>query len=178
MSNGNDIVYEIPGSIYPELVIRENALVILNDAAADVNIETSRFFIRIEGERNETISTKCDSVGTWTISGKHRTGTNGDARIHLNKFLECIPASIQNAANLNYISSRPNFNATPESEKPAFLTFTIEEQVLDEAISGYVSPTPLDIKITVRSWDQNGDPLAHIPFSWIAIARTAIYLNP
>ena len=177
MSNGKEISYQIPDHIYPEVVVRENALVILNDAAADVNIETSRFFIRIEGERNETVSTRCDSVQTWTILGKHRTGTDGKAKINLNKFLDCIPGTIENAHDSNYIGSRPNFTATPETEDPAFLTFTIDDRTIDAPPTGVISPAALEIDITVRSWNHGGNPAAYIPFNWIAIARTSIILE-
>lgn len=177
MSNGKEISYQIPDHIYPEVVVRENALVILNDAAADVNIETSRFFIRIGGERNETVSTRCDSVHTWTISGKHRTGTNGKAKINLNKFLDCIPGTIESAHHSKYIGSRPNFTATPEAEDPAFLTFTIDDQPIDAPPTEAFFPMALEIEITVRSWNHGGNPAANIPFNWIAIARTAIIVN-
>ena len=177
MSNGKEISYEIPDHIYPEVVVRENALVILNDAAADVIIETSRFFIRIGGERNETVSTRCDKVHTWTVSGKHSTGTDGIAKINLNKFLECIPATIESKHYSKYIGSRPNFTATPETEDPAFLTFTIDDRPIDAHPTEAFLPAALEIEITVRSWNHGGNPAANIPFNWIAIARTAISSN-
>ncbi|MGD2096873.1 MAG: hypothetical protein PVG35_04785 [Desulfobacterales bacterium] len=76
MSNGKNIQYQIPDNLYPEIVVRENALVILNDTVADVNVETSNFFHRLVEKPNQTVKTRCDAVRTWTISGKHSTGTN------------------------------------------------------------------------------------------------------
>jgi hypothetical protein len=177
MSNDKKYPYPIPEPIYPEIVVRENALVILNDTAADVNIETSKLFHRIGGEPNETVATRCDSVRTWTISGKHRTGANGTAKINLNKFLDCIPATIEGTHYSNYIGSRPNFTATPEAEDPAFLTFTIDAQPTAPPPSQAFLPTAFDIEITVRTWQHDGTSAPNIPFSWIAIARTAVVTN-
>jgi hypothetical protein len=177
MSNGKDIKYKIPDNLYHEIIVRENALVILNDAAADVNVETSNFFHRLGVEPDQTVKTRCDSVRTWTISGKHSTGTNGIAKINLNKFLECIPGKIEGTIYANYIGSRPNFTATPETEDPAFLTFTIDAQPIPAPPGQGFIPTAYDIEITVRSWQHDGNAAPNIPISWIAIAQTAVVTN-
>ncbi|MGD9084574.1 MAG: hypothetical protein PVJ41_06375 [Desulfobacterales bacterium] len=174
MSNGREIKYQIPDNFYHELVVRENALVILNDTAADVNVETSNFFPRLGERPNPTVTTRCDSVRTWTISSKHSTGSNGIAKIFLNKFLECIPGKIEGTGLSNYIGSRPNFSATPETEDPAFLTFAIDVQTTPPISDVHIfAPTAYDIEITVRSWKHDGNAAPNIPFSWIAIAQTA-----
>ncbi|MGD8944911.1 MAG: hypothetical protein PVJ37_16720 [Desulfobacterales bacterium] len=178
MSNGREIKYQIPDNFYHELVVRENALVILNDTAADVNVETSNFFARLGEKPDQAVTTRCESVRTWTISGKHSTGSNGTARIFLNKFLECIPGKIDGTHYSNYIGSRPNFSASPETEDPAFLTFTIDAQPTPPPPQGQIFlPTAYDIEITVRSWKHDGNAAPNIPFSWIAIAQTATAIS-
>jgi hypothetical protein len=142
MSNGKKDPFSIPEHTYPEIVFRENALVILNDTAADVSVETSNIFVQIGDEPKETVSTRCDSVRTWTISGKHRTGAKGTAVIKLNKFLDCIPATIEGTFYSNYIGSRPNFTATPEAEDPAIL----DSNCKNNSRIKYLSNTPQPIR--------------------------------
>jgi hypothetical protein len=108
----------------------------------------------------------------------------------LNKFLDCLPGVIKDVVvgqndlpvaggviYSNYIGSRPNFTATPESEEPVFVTCTIDATALQPPQGQAFLPQALDIKIKVRSWKHDGTPAPNVTFNWIAIAKTATVTN-
>ncbi len=184
------IEFEVPAGlrIPPEIVLREGALVSLNSASADVRVETV-FRLRRLGEPPQVISA-CDKASTWTFSGNHMTGDDGTVEIHLNKFLDCIPTTIRDVVvgqndqpavdsllYSNYIGSRPNFTATPESEEPVFLTCSIDVIALQPPQGQVFFPQALDVKVTVRSWKHDGTSAPKVTFNWIAITRTATVTN-
>jgi hypothetical protein len=165
----------IPG--IRDIVLREEALVSLNSASADVRVETVYPLISRIPPPPPQVSSSCDKARTWTFSGSHMTGANGTVEIHLNKFLDCIPAVIDGVIYSNYIGSRPSFTATPESEEPVFLTCTIDVRALQPPQGQVFLPQALDVTIKVRSWKHDGTPAPNVAFNWIAIANTATVTN-
>lgn len=165
----------IPG--IRNIVLREEALVSLNSASADVRVETVYPLISRVPPTPPQVTSSCDRARTWTFSGSHMTGANGTVEIHLNKFLNCITSSIDGVIYSNYIGSTPNFTATPESEAAVFLTCTIDVRALQPPQGQVFIPQALDIKIKVRSWQPDGTAAPNVPFNWIAIARVATVTN-
>jgi hypothetical protein len=77
----------------------------------------------------------------------------------------------------NYIGSRPNFTATPETDQPVFLTCTIDADALQPPAGQVFLPQALDVTVRVRSWKHDGASATNIVFNWIAIMRTATVTN-
>ena len=174
--------------IPPEIVLREEALVSLNRASADVRVETV-FRLRRLGDPPQ-VTSFCDKASTWTFSGNHTTGADGTVEIHLNKFLDCLPGVIRDVVvgpndvpavggvlNANFIGSRPSFTATPESEEPVFLTCRIDVVGLQPPQGQAFLPQALDVKVKIMSWKHDGKSAPNVTFSWIAITRTATVTN-
>ncbi len=159
------------------VVLREESLVSLNSSSADVRIETVYPLISPIPPPPPQVTSHCDGVRIWSFSGSHMTGSNGIVDIHLNKFLDCIPAVVDGIIYSNYIGSVPNFIATPESEEPVFVTCTIDARVLQPPQGQAFLPQAMDITIRARSWKHDGIPAPNVMFSWIAIARTATVTN-
>jgi hypothetical protein len=188
----NDII-EIKVPAIPgirDIVLREEAFVSLNSASADVRVETVYPLISRIPPPPPQVTSSCDKAPTWTFSGSHMTGANGTVDIHLNKFLDCIPAVIRGVVvgqndlpavagviYSNYIGSKPTFTATPESEQPVFLTCSIDVVGLQPPQGQVFLPQAWDVTIKVRSWKYDGTPAPKITFNWIAIARTATVTN-
>ena len=116
-------VPNVPG--IRDIVLREGVLISLNDASADVRVETVYPLITPIPPPPLQVTSSCDRARTWTFSGSQMTGGNGTVEIRLNKFLDCIPAAIEGVIYSNYIGSRPHFVATPESKEAVFLTCNI-----------------------------------------------------
>src|SRR5262245_3672898 len=121
-------VSRIPG--IREIVLREEVLVSLNSSAADVRTETIYPVITRIPPPPPRVNSYCESARTWTFSGSHMTGADGTVDIHLNKFLDCIPAVINGLLYSNYIGSPPHFTATPESNAAVFVTSIVNVNVL------------------------------------------------
>jgi hypothetical protein len=151
-----------------ELVLRELVFVSLNEDSAEVHAET--VFPRISRipTKPPEVSASCSSVHTWTLSGRHKTHSDGEVEINLNRFLKCVSASIEGAQYPAYIGSLPHFTATPELEEPAFLTYTLDAQNVE-----HTEPQALNVMIKVMSWKHDGNPAPNVTFNWIAVARTA-----
>ena len=117
------------------------------------------------------VRTTCEKASVWTLSGSHRTGANGRHSIHLNKFLttDCLDGVDAGTT----FGSWPSFIATPESQEPVFVTYTIQAQ----PSGGGFFPPPLDLTVEVFSWQNDGTPAANIPFSWVAIARASFSIG-
>jgi hypothetical protein len=149
----------------------------LNSASAEVRVEpVSPRISRIPAKPPE-VSASCNSVRTWTFSGRHQTHNNGEVTINLNKFLECVSASIEGVIHSNYIGSLPHFTATPESEEPAFLTCTIDAKKIAPPPGQVFLPQALDITIKVVGWKHDGNPAPDVAFNWIAVAVVATATN-
>lgn len=176
MNDNNELrVPRIPG--IREIVLREQAFVSLNNSSADVRVETVYQLTQIPLPPPQ-VTSSCDGARTWTFSGGHMTGANGQVEIHLNKFLDCVPASIEGVLSSNYIGSRPNFTATPETEEPIFLTCTIDATILQPPQGQVFLPQQaLDVIVRVRSWRHDGTTAPNITFNWIAIARVVTVTN-
>lgn len=123
----NDIIEikvpRIPGIL--DIILREGVLISLISTSADVRIETVYPAIKRIPPPPPRVTSSCERARTWTFSGSHMTGVNGTVEIHLNKFLDCIPAVIDGVINSNYIGSPPHFTATPESNEAVFVTCII-----------------------------------------------------
>jgi hypothetical protein len=184
------VEFEIPaGHMIPhEIILREEAIVSLSRAAADVRVETVFGLARV-GEPPR-VTSSCERASTWTFSGNFATGADGTVEIHLNKFLDCLPSVIRDVVvgpndqpavggviYSNYIGSMPSFTATPESKEPVFLTYSVDAMVLQPPAGQAFLPQALDVKIKVRSWTHDGDPAPKVVFSWIAITRLAAVTN-
>jgi hypothetical protein len=171
----NISVPDIPG--FSEIVLRELALVSLNNPAAEVRIETVfPAIVRIPPDPPR-VTTSCESGSTWTFSAKHQTHADGTVEINLNKFLDCIPATIEGTLYSNYIGSVPHLAATSETDQPVFLSYTMDIKPVAPPPQQAFLPQAWDVTIKVRSWKPDGTPAPNIPFSWIAIARTATVTN-
>ncbi len=162
-----------------EIVLREQTLVSLNKNSANVRVETIYQYpsLLIQPPPTPQITNTCDKALTWTFSSNHITGLAGVIEIHLNKFLYCVPSTIEGVIYSNYIGSWPSFTATPESEEPIFLTFTIDGRVLQPPQGQHFFPLALDIRILVRSWKPDGTFAPNITFNWIAIAQVGSVTN-
>lgn len=172
------IEIKVPDTIaISQIVLREEALVSLNSASADVRVETVYPQILRIPEPPPQVTSSCDRARTWTFSGSHMTGANGTVEIYLNKFLDCIPVAIDGVLYFTYIGSRPNFTATPESEEPVLLTCTIDARPLQPPQGQAFLPQALDVTIKVTSWKHDGTPAPNVTFNWIAIALTAGVTN-
>jgi len=168
-------VPSIPG--IREIVLREEALVSLNSASADVRVETTYQLITPVPPPPPEVTSSCDKARTWTFSSSHKTGANGTVDIHLNKFLDCITAAIDGVLYSSYIGSRPHFTATPESVEPVFLTCEITVVALQPPQGQFFIPQALDVTVRIRTWKHDGRPAPNVTFNWIAIARVAGVTN-
>jgi hypothetical protein len=165
---------DLPG--VSTLVLREtDVYVSLNEASADVRVETAFNLPQTIGDKYPDVSAECAPASTWTFSGAHKTQSNGKVTIHLNKFLECVSASIDSVtSDRRYMGGVTKFTTTPESEDPVLLTCTIDsEELKPDNRSYFFFPTAFDVKITVMSWNVEGNPASYVGFNWIAVARTA-----
>lgn len=168
-------VHNIPG--ISEVVLREGALVSLTSAAAEVRVETTYPAISRIPPPPPRVSTSCEAARTWTLSGRHQTGAVGTVQIKLNKFLDCIPGTIEGTFYSNYLGSVPSFVATAEAEGAVFLSYTVAVVAVAPPAGQVFLPQAWDVTITVRSWSHDSKAAANIPFTWIAIARTATVTN-
>jgi hypothetical protein len=89
-------VPSVPG--IRQIVLREQALVTLNSSSADVRVETVYQLTQIPLPP-PTVTSSCEGARTWILSGSHKTGDNGLAEIHLNKFLDCVTVAIDGVLN-------------------------------------------------------------------------------
>ncbi len=165
MSEGKEIdIRAVPG--VRVFVAREEALIALNPASADVRVETSQ---RLGILLPPVVTQSCERAKTWTISGSHKTASNGKAAVRLDRFLACAPSAIDGSSGRNYLGSRPSFTATPEAAEPVFLTCTIDATPSPQGFF----PPQLAVTVTVMSWRHDGTAAPDTAFSWIAIAREA-----
>lgn len=151
------------------LTAREEVLLsIQQERTADVKVETTQ---RLGIPRPPPlVSKRCEKASILTLSGSHRTGANGRHSINMNKFLIANCIDITSGTT---IGSWPSFIATPKSQEPVFLTFTIQAQ----PVPGISDPPALDVNVEVFSWRIDGTPAPIIPFSWVAIARATVIIQ-
>lgn len=168
-------ISRVPG--VRDVVLREQAFVILSSDSADARVETKYPLISRIPPPEPEVTSACDKTRTWTFSGSHMTGSNGAVDIHLNKFLECIPAAIDGVIYSNFIGSRPHFAATAETDEPVFVTYTIRTEPLEPPQGQVFLPQAWDVTVSVRTWKHDGTPAPNVEFSWIAIADTASVTN-
>jgi hypothetical protein len=105
------------------------------------------------------------------------TGADGTVDIHLNKFLDCIPAVINGVLYSNYIGSPPHFTATPESNAAVFVTSIVNVNVLQSPPGQVFLPQALDVVIRVNAWNHDGTAAPNTEFNWIAVVRGASVTN-
>jgi len=98
---------------------------------------------------DETANKSCRDFGQVVISGILRTG-NGTVSFSVKDYA-CL-------GELSYLTDLPVVQVTPQGASPALVTATSE---IDEDNG--------DVRITVYSWDLNGQPLSDIWFYWTCI---------
>jgi hypothetical protein len=173
-----------------EIVLREEALVYLDSAAADVRVETVYPLIRQVHPPPPRVTSNCDKIRAWTFSGSHMTNAAGTVEIHLNKFLNCVGSVIKDVepdasgvpvtrevTYSNYIGNKPNFTATPESPEAVFVTTTISMTPLQPPQGQFFTPQAFDVKVTVHSWKHDGTAAPNVEFDWVAIGTLATVSN-
>jgi hypothetical protein len=95
----------------------------------------------------------CVSSTLLDASATAATGTTGSVTFLLSSSI-CLPLVRSLAAPIN-------LQATVRSERPFFLTMTYA------LVPDPSSPTSNnDLKITVHTWDANGNPAPSVPFDW------------
>jgi hypothetical protein len=126
----------------------------------------------------------------WVFSGRSETSNAGYDIVHINDYLDFpICDEETDLAHLGpaIIGERPEFVASPESDKPVVLTSVpdvIERDYLpghQDVLNGSIIPqqrVDYDIKYKVSSWDLEGNPAAGITFSWVCIADAALRSEP
>lgn len=99
----------------------------------------------------------CTETSVVNVCGAGITDNEGRRTLELEDFV-CIRYRSPGAGEgYQYLTSPFYFVATPRTQAPALLTFTFEVQGQDPQTK---------IRITVSSWDLNGQPRPHTKFDW------------
>jgi hypothetical protein len=136
--------------------------------APDLEYTISEFTIGEGWQKRAGVygGSRCTETAVLNICGSAKTGKEGERVLNLEDFI-CI-AAIQASTGSRWfrqISAPIYFVATPISNTPALLTFTIDIQDQD---------TEPKFRIKVFSWDANGRPNRDIVFNWHCCVNTVL----
>jgi hypothetical protein len=177
MPNPTDPVLVNPAGAR-DVIVTERVLVSLNNTSSDVQTVTTYHFppTKIPPDPPK-VSATCDPARTWTFSGRHETGADGTISIEFSKFLKCVSTVIEGTLYSNYIGL-PHFVATPLTDQPCFLSFTVHATALHPPPGqAFLPPDAQDVSVRVKSWNHDGTPAPKITLDWIAIARLVTVTN-
>ncbi len=99
----------------------------------------------------------CAKISVVNVCGSASTDSGGKRILKLEEYVCIEYESPSTGGGYEYLAPPVFFVATPYSESPAFLTFTIDVKNQEPETK---------IRINVFSWDSNGQPLANVKFNW------------